>query len=120
MYKQKKRITRLITAIFTLLIVFALAGCGGGNDSELVGRWRDNTHNLTFEFFRDGTGIIADTLGIEEEFEFMWNTENGQLTISYHGDDGHPGDYAISADGSTLTLFNDHGSNMVLTRLGSG
>jgi len=93
--------------------VLALVGCEGGRDSNLVGRWRDSS--VTIEFFRNGTGEVTER---GETESFTWSTDNGRLTIVFY-DEEWTDDYSLSADGNTLTLFDEWGNEDTFTRLGS-
>jgi hypothetical protein len=116
----KKKVSVTIAVFMLLTLGVLLSACGSdssnGGESALAGRWRFNICGTVIELFNDGTGI--DVVH-GEEVEFTWVAENGRLTFTYSGGAGEPVDYAISADGSTLTLFHIHFQNEVLTRLGS-
>ena len=107
---------KLLCVVFLLGLLFALAGCGGG-DHPLVGRWElvsmeeifegesevieiDDFMAITFEFFADGTGVSENMFG---DMAFTWSAERGQLTITERGD-SEVVDYNISRSQLTLTF----------------
>ncbi|MCL2200100.1 MAG: DUF5640 domain-containing protein [Defluviitaleaceae bacterium] len=83
--------------------------------SALIGRWRSNANNIVLEFSDDGTGL---DIWNNEESEFTWSVENGRLSLFIHQEE-HIADYAISGDGTALTLFDERGVAEVFIRLGS-
>ena len=94
--------TRLLAIAVTLLLMLALAACGGSK-SALVGRWQGEDHVESFCEFFSGGKIHFTTAG--GEWLGTWEEENGKLIIMATSDGrefNEVWEYELS--GSTLTV----------------
>jgi len=113
--------------LITAALLLMLAACGGEPEPhELLGRWRHESEPVSgpivrdrvtftiYEFLADGTGLFItqssyyeapemELIENEDVINFIWNTENGGLTVRmYYGsfdmDDSPGAAYEILTD----------------------
>ncbi|MBQ8836238.1 MAG: hypothetical protein IJ002_01860 [Clostridia bacterium] len=69
-----------------------------------------------FIFYSDGTGVERTNVDIIPDREFIYEAENGILTITYRSDDMVQFKYSVDGDTLTLSDINDPSRTGTLTR----
>ena len=94
---------RKVLVYFGMFAVFALffTSCGGTNfdESQLIGKWKDDTQNEFYRYFPNGTGHFwneDDDVTEAEARKFDWSLNGSELEHNYH---------SIMVDGPLVTRF---------------
>lgn len=109
---NKKRI--LFIVLLILAMTFSCIACGK-KEPDLTGKWIIDSEESTsyFEFYSDGTGIIADgdADGNIQKFSCTWIAEDGRLKVTTDlgilGSVSDSCEYELTEDTLTLKLDNE-------------
>ena len=101
---------KLLALILTVSVLSALAACGGGGDSDLVGSWESKDTpelgggSIFLEFSRDGTGRETSYMQggrIISSGPFTWEAEDGYLILLFSSSSMS---FTYEVDGDALIL----------------
>ena len=73
---------RVITVLLLVLTVLGLCGCGDRN--KLVGTWAQDDNSLSFEFNKDGTGMVLFDFGLLQytfAYDFTYSLDDDSLEM---------------------------------------
>lgn len=96
----------LVCAVF----VTAFAGCMASPEKQIIGKWKDSTGIVGYEFFEDGTAEFS-VLGVPVKGTYTLDTKAETVTIT--------GTVLVSSITKTYTYVLEE-SSLVLTDTSSG
>jgi hypothetical protein len=103
---------RGVLAIFLVCAVFvtAFAGCMASPEKQIIGKWKDSTGIVGYEFFEDGTAEFS-VLGVPVKGTYTMDTKAETVTIT--------GTVLVTSITKTYTYALEE-SSLVLTDTSSG
>jgi Family of unknown function (DUF5640) len=110
---KKPWIVVLLVVFLLAALSFALAGCGGDEDTDdaLLGVWTDPSGVMELEFQSDGVLIIRV---MDEEEQGTYTAKDGMLS-AIDPETGEPEEVTYTIEGDTLML-GPNGEEGTLTR----
>jgi len=111
---SKRLITILIVVLFGIALILIVRSCGGDGETALVGRWEGSNHE--WEFFSDGTIVVAHGWG---DVIGSWSTDGNRLVISGLSGDRRwiNGSHTFNVSRNTFTFELDNGNSIEFTRV---
>jgi len=108
---------RVLLVAFLLIIVALLVGCGGGENSPVVGVWERD--NWLYEFNSDGTIVVTLNENANSAGTGTWSVNDNRLTLSRtnQGVWFPVNSYTFSFRDGSLILREQWGDEMTLTRV---
>jgi len=99
MRKPWKALVLVICLLF--ILPSALAGCGGGDDSDaIIGVWTEQEGFIEYEF-KSGGVLVVRAMGQEEQTTY--SVENGKLSLS-DMETGELREFEYEIDGDDFTI----------------
>jgi hypothetical protein len=100
-----------------MVVVVLAAGCWGGSDDRLIGKWHLADGDETLEFLSDGTVLTADSGG--PLFGGKWELGEGErLRVTFGGPANYapPKSYLLELTADTLVVTDDAGKTKTYRR----
>lgn len=105
---MKKYLFSLLIVIFCLVLV----GCGSSKKG-IVGKWKHESTDYTYNFKSDGTGTYSYG---SFSMEFTYTTEGNELSITYAGNTA-PFVTTYTIDGNTLNIKDSFKNDTIYKRV---
>ena len=103
---------KYLVGLLLVMVCLVLVGCGS-TKKGIVGKWKHESSDYTYNFKSDGTGTYSYG---SSSMEFTYEIEENQISITYKGNT-IPFTTRYTIDGDKLNIIDSFGSDTIYKRV---